>query len=58
MDVAVAWLHEHRELFDDPLSNLEEMWEAFDHAEELNHLIRWMPAQPGAHTGEPAIMRK
>ncbi len=44
MRIAVAWLYQHREVFDDPWAVIEEIWEAFDHAPALNGLIRWMPA--------------
>jgi hypothetical protein len=56
MDIAVAWVYQNRNLFDDPLSKVEEIWEAFDHPSELNRLIRWMPAPEGQPVGDAAMM--
>jgi hypothetical protein len=58
MRLAVAWLYEHRELFDDPWAVIEEIWEAFGHAESLNGLIRWMPAPPGEPPGEEGMAER
>ena len=58
MRLAVAWLNEHREMFSDPWAVLEEIWDAFDHAESLNGLIRWMPVPPGEPSGEAAMMAR
>lgn len=55
MHLAVAWLYQHRELFDDPWVILEEIWEAFGHAESLNGLIRWMPVPRGEQPGQEAM---
>jgi hypothetical protein len=58
MRLAVAWLYQHRESFDDPWAVLEEIWEAFDHAESLNGLIRWMPTPSGEKPGEDGMMER
>jgi hypothetical protein len=56
MRLAVGWLYQHRELFDDPCAVIEEIWEAFGHPESLNGLIRWMPTPPGEQPGEKAML--
>lgn len=58
MRIAVAWLYEHRDEFPDPWAEIEEIWEAFDHAEALSGLIRWMPLPEGAETGEAAMLER
>ena len=58
MRLAVAWLYEHRELFDDPWAVIEEIWEAFGHAELLNGLIRWMPTPMGGQPGEEGMLER
>jgi hypothetical protein len=58
MRLAVAWLYEHRQLFDDPWAVLEQIWEAFGHPASLNGLIRWMPAAPGERLGEEGMLER
>lgn len=58
MRLAVGWLYEHRKSFDDPWAVLEEIWEAFGHAESLNELIRWMPTPPGGRPGEAGMLER
>ena len=56
LDVALAWLYHHRQLFEDPLSAVEDIWEAFGHFASMTDLIRWMPATRGQGVGGEAMM--
>jgi hypothetical protein len=56
--LALAWLYEHRGEYADPWSEVEALWEAFDHAHELSGLIRWMPRQPGRPAGMDAMTER
>jgi hypothetical protein len=56
--VLLAWLYEHRGLYADPWAILEEVWEAFGHAELLSGLIRWMPTPPGGAPGEAGMLER
>lgn len=58
IDVAIAWAYANRHVFDDPWAVVEEIWEAFDHAPQLNNLIRWMPVPSGEPTGEEAMLNR
>jgi hypothetical protein len=58
MDLAVAWLYENRKLLPDPLAEVEQLWAAFGHPSNLNHLIRSAPTEPGAALGDAAIMNR
>ncbi len=58
MRLAVKWLYEHRETFDDPWAVIEKIWEAFGHAASLNGLIRWMPTPPGEEPGEEGMLER
>ena len=58
MLIALAWLYQHRDTFDDPWTAIEELWVAFEHPSLLNSLIKWMPVSPGGEIGEEAMFRR
>jgi hypothetical protein len=58
MRLVVAWLYLNRGLFEDPWAAIEQVWEAFGHAPELNGLIRWMPVPPGGEPGEQGMLKR
>jgi hypothetical protein len=58
MRIGVAWVYQHRQLFNDPWAVIEEIWEAFGHPVELNGLIRWMPLSPGCKPGEQEMLNR
>jgi hypothetical protein len=58
LSLAAAWLYRNRNRYPDPWAELEELWEAFDHAEVLSGLIRWMPAPVGEPQGLQAMFER
>jgi hypothetical protein len=58
MRIAVAWVYEHRKLFDDPWAVIEEIWQAFGYPPALNGLIKWMPAPEGSKLGMIAMLER
>ncbi|HEY1849947.1 MAG TPA: DUF2247 family protein [Candidatus Binataceae bacterium] len=58
MLIALAWLYQHRDIFDNPWAAVEELWEAFDHPSSINCLISWMPVPPGGEAGEEAMLKR
>lgn len=53
--LALAWLWEHRDNFDDPLEVIELLYADFGYPDEICDLVRYMPAAPGGPTGRGAI---
>jgi hypothetical protein len=58
MLIALAWLYQHRDIFDNPWAAVEELWEAFDHPSSINCLVRWMPVPPSGEVGEEAMLKR
>jgi len=56
--LAAAWLYWNRGDYADPWAEVERLWEAFDHAEELSGLIRWMSVAAGEPTGRDAMLER
>jgi hypothetical protein len=56
--LALEWLHQHRSEYLEPLQTVEMLWSDFGYAEEIQRLIRFMPAVPGTPTGLPAIEQR
>lgn len=56
--LALAWLHEHRVDHVEPLEVIEMLYADFDHPEEIEGLVRFLPAPPGAPTGHRAIEQR
>ena len=43
--ILLAWLYENKDMFEDPLAIVEEIYVEFDYPEEIAHLIRYMPIE-------------
>jgi len=57
--LALDWLYEHRGDFVEPLGVIEMIYADFDYPEEIEGLIRFMPArQPGAVVGRDGIVQR
>jgi hypothetical protein len=56
--LALGWLYKHRDEYTGPWSEVEELWETFDHAPELDGLIRWMPRQADLPAGLDAMTER
>jgi len=56
--LALAWLLEHREDFSDPLEVIEMLYADFDYPDEIQGLVRFMPAAPGDDASLDAIVRR
>jgi hypothetical protein len=56
--LALAWLHEHRSDYLEPLEVIEMLYADFDYPDEMAGLVRFMPAPPGAATGYRAIEQR
>lgn len=53
--LALAWLYEHRRDFDDPMETIEMLYADFGYPDEIQNLVRFMPAPDGTATGQDAI---
>ncbi|MEP7763816.1 DUF2247 family protein [Sanguibacter sp. 25GB23B1] len=53
--LALAWLHDHRREHADPLQLIEMLYADFGYPTEIETLVRYMPATPGAPTGVMAL---
>lgn len=53
--LALDWLADHREQFDDPYEIVELLYADFDYPGEIAGLVRWMPVAEGEPTGLAAI---
>lgn len=58
MLLAVRWLYQHRNTFDNPWLVIEELWAAFGYPSSLNCLIRWMPIPSDRKAGEETMLEK
>lgn len=56
--LALSWLREHREEFEDPYEVIEMLYADFDYPPEIAHLIRWMPANASQPKGLDALEQK
>lgn len=55
--LSLAWLLEHRQDFGDPLEVIEMLYADFDYPDEIQGVVRFMPA-PGPDAGVDAIERR
>jgi hypothetical protein len=53
--LALAWLWENRSAYGSPHRMIEEIYAQFDYPDEIEHLVDYMPVQPGARVGPDAI---
>jgi len=53
--LALAWLHEHKDEYVDPLQMIEMLYSDFGYPTEIEGLVRFMPLPPGAPTGVEAV---
>ena len=56
--LALAWLHEHRSEHAEPLGVIEMLYADFGYPEEMEGLVRFMPASPGAASSREAIEQR
>jgi hypothetical protein len=56
--LALDWLADHREDFDDPYEVIEMLYADFGYPAEISGLVRWMPVAEGEPTGIGAIDEK
>jgi hypothetical protein len=60
--LALAWLFEHRDEYDDPLEMVEAIYAQFDYPHEIEQFVRYIPTaesvyDAGAHSHEENISR-
>jgi hypothetical protein len=53
--LALSWLLENLDDFDDPLGVIELLYADFEYPEEIQGLVRFMPPPPGQPTGLTAL---
>lgn len=53
--LALAWLHDHQREHADPLQLIEMLYADFGYPAEIESLVRYMPATPGARIGVTAL---
>jgi hypothetical protein len=53
--LALSWLHEHRDSFEDPFEVIEMLYADFGYPEEIRGLVRYMPPVPDQIAGLNAI---
>lgn len=53
--LSLAWLYEHRRDYQDPLGVIEMVYADFDYPEDIEQLVRYMPAPPGDPIGAGAV---
>jgi hypothetical protein len=58
MYLIVAWLFENISTFPDPLGEIEKVYADFEYPDEIQSLVRYMPAQEGQPVGEKAIISR
>jgi hypothetical protein len=56
--LTLAWIYDHRSEYLEPLEVVEMIYADFGYPEEIEGLVRFMPASPGAATGYSAIQRR
>ena len=56
--IALAWLHDHPEVAEDPLEVVELLVADFDYPPELEGLVRYMQPPPWAPTGLDAVRQR
>jgi hypothetical protein len=50
LKVFLGWIYENNKKYDDPLGMVEQLYSEFDYPKEIEHLIRYMPADgPARH---------
>lgn len=52
----LAWLYEHRDTVEEPLSVVEELYADFDYPEEMASFVRYMPPQDPSRVGESYLL--
>lgn len=59
--ISLLWLYEHREEFQDPLMEVEEVYADFDYPEAMKEFVRFLPPsdgyRPDLHTHEENVQR-
>jgi hypothetical protein len=53
--LVLAWIYEHREEFADPLAEIETVYADFGYPEQIEGLVRYLPAPPGQSSGPGAV---
>lgn len=53
--LVLAWLHEHRDLSADPMSEIEAVYAEFDYPHEMEGFVPFLPAPPGQASGPQAV---
>jgi hypothetical protein len=53
--LALAWLHDHKDQYADPLQIIEMLYSDFGYPTDIEGLVRFMPPPPGSPTGVEAI---
>lgn len=53
--LALAWLHDHKGEYADPLQMVEMLYTDFGYPAEIEGLVRFIPPPPGARTGVDAV---
>ena len=56
--LALAWLSENRDQFEDPYEAIESLYADFGYPDEIAGLVRFMPARAGEASGLGAIDRR
>lgn len=56
--LALAWVYDHRSEFADPFETIEMLYADFDYPEEIQGLVRYMPAKAGEDVGLDAIDKR
>jgi hypothetical protein len=53
--LVLAWIYDHRDEFADPLAEIETVYADFGYPEEIEGLVRYLPAPPGQPSGPSAV---
>ena len=56
--LALAWLLEHADEFDDPLHVIELVYADFEYPEEIRSLVRFLPPEPGEAPGVDGLWKR
>lgn len=53
--LVLAWLYDHRDEYPDPLAEVETVYADFGYPEEIDGLVRYLPAPAGQPSGPGAV---
>ena len=56
--LGLAWLLANSASYHDPLEMIARIWEDFGHAQEIQHLVYWMPPETGRPVGVRGLERR